>query len=208
MKVMILIIGETLTEFYPLEGEIGDEDCYTCRMGGSLLEAAYWLEDSGIKNIMLASKFSHDNIGENYYSALEDLGFDIAKLDKSPLLSPVDIIGDIRLRGTAASTITTEELTELLYEAKPDAIVLTSPLLSLNPSASNIVDSVLFFTPAPLIIVDLGDNPTAIVSLEILKDSLNKLATSDKAYCIGDAVESKIKKISRDGALEKLKSIK
>ena len=79
--------------------------------------------------------------------------------------------------------------------------------MSLNPSASAIVDAVLFMYNKPLIIVDLGEDDRLTVSLEILKDSLNKLESSDKAYKIGDRVETKLKTISRDSAIERLKSI-
>ncbi len=203
---MIAIIGETIAEFYPAETEVDGELFYSYSVGGSAIAAATDLENAGISNFEIVSKFSNDNLGQDVYALVEDLNWSIAPIDKSPLLSPVDIMGDVRLRNTAASTITAEELSMYLAEAKPNAILLSAPLLSLNPSASAIVDAVLFMDNRPLIIVDLGDDRLT-VSLEILKDSLNKLALSDKAYKIGDRVESRMKTISRESAIERLKSL-
>ena len=204
---MIAIIGEVIAEFYPADVEEGEEVRYSYSVGGSAVDAASRLEDAGIADFEIVSKFSNDNLGIDEHAMLEDLDWTLADIDPSPLLSPVDINGDIRLRNTAAATITTEELSLHLAKAKPDAVVLSAALLSLNPSASAIVDAVLFMDNKPLIIVDLGEDDRLTVSLEILKDSLNKLASSDKAYKIGDRVETKLKTISRDSAIERLKSI-
>lgn len=204
---MIAIIGEIIAEFYPADVEEGEEVRYSYSVGGSAVDAASRLEDAGIADFKIVTKFSNDNLGIDEHAMLEDVGWTFSDIEPSPLLSPVDIAGDIRLRNTAAATITTEELSMYLAKAKPDAVVISAALLSLNPSASSIVDAVLFMDNKPLIIVDIGEDDRLTVSLEILKDSLNKLASSDKAYKIGDRVESKMKTISRDSAIERLKSI-
>lgn len=204
---MIAIIGEIIAEFYPADLEKDGEEIFSYVIGGSAIAAASYLEDAGITDFEIVSKVSNDNLGKNEIEVLEDIEWHVADIDRSPLLSPIDIMGDIRLRNTAASTVTAEELTIYLAKSKPDAVLICAPLLSLNPSASSIVDAVLFMDNKPLIIVDLGDDDRLTVSLEILKDSLNKLSTSDKAYKIGDRVESKMKTISRDSAIERLKSI-
>lgn len=205
---MIGIIGETCAEFYPADLETEEDELFSYALGGTAVEAASELTDSGIDDFLIITKLSRDNIGLDTLDMLSDIEWAVSDLEPSPLLSPVDIMGDIRLRGTAASAIGTEELSELLSDVKPDALVLTAPLLSVNPSASAIVDSVSFMSPQPIVIVDLGTDSREIISLEILKDSLNALAGAvESSFCIGDAVASKMKVISRENALSKLKTL-
>lgn len=205
---MIGIIGETCAEFYPADLESEEEELFSYALGGSAIEAASGLTENGIDDFLIITKLSRDNIGLDTLDMLSDIDWSVADLEPSPLLSPVDIMGDIRLRGTAASTIGTEELSGLLSDIKPEALVVTAPLLSLNPSASAIADSICFMDPHPLVIVDMGDDSREILSLEILKDSLNAIASSvEDSYCVGEAVSSKMKVISRENAISRLKML-
>lgn len=205
---MIGIIGETCAEFYPADLEKEEDEFFSYALGGTAVEAASELTENGIDDFLIITKLSRDNIGLDTLDMLSDIEWSVADLEPSPLLSPVDIMGDIRLRGTAAATIGTEELTALLADVKPEAVLITAPLLSVNPSASSIVDSICFMNPQPKVIVDLGNDSREIISLEILRDSLNAIASSVKdSACIGEAVVSRMKVISRENAIAQLKML-
>ena len=141
---MVLVIGEIAEEYRQVNG-----DEYRRVLSGTGLEWAVRIEGSYLLTILGSDNASHD-----ISAYLEGKGIRYSCDLISSLPSAVISGPDRHYRGTALTALTSEDIVECTAGMKIDAVVVSSVMLSFNPSASAIVDTLSFLVPQPRVAID------------------------------------------------------
>ena len=142
---MILVIGEMVSLFSHDSG-----DSYRCSFAGIGYE---WAARLG-KDCFFLTMMARDRAAEGMRAALESEGLAYSRDLVSALPSAFVIDGDGYYRNTAPVTLSSEDILVSLAGTSFDAVVVSAVLLSYNPSASAIIDTLSFMTPQPRIAID------------------------------------------------------
>ncbi len=142
---MILVIGETAEEYRKING-----DEYRRVISGIGLKWA-----SAIKGSYLLTVLSQDNAAHDTASILEERAIRYSAL--SSLLPSAVIAGaDRHYKGSAPTTLSSEDILECTAGMTIDGVIISSVLLSYNPSSSAILDTVSFLVPQPKVAIDVS----------------------------------------------------
>ena len=144
---MILVIGEMCSVFSPVGNGL-----YERRFSGVGYEWAKRLDDC-----FFLTSLSADNAGTEMRSVLEETGMKGAFIPSS-LPSSVIAGKDCYYRGTAPFSLSCEEMVLAVAGQSFASAVVSSVILSFNPSASAVLDLLSFMSPQPRIAIDTSHN--------------------------------------------------
>ena len=164
---MIAIIGEMIPSFRK------DGNGYVFSYTGIGYEWVEKLRRRGEK-VLFLSPIPRGSIGKKICDELTEMG---VFYDPDMLVSvnpPVKIDDEYIIRSSSMFTIDTEKLTDAFsYFSDIKSVVVSSAVLSANPSASAILDALSFLSPLPEIAVDKSLPEEEIVNNDILERTLN-----------------------------------
>lgn len=141
---MVLVVGEIAEEYRKIEG-----DEYRRVISGLGLEWAERIKDSYLLTVLAS-----DNASRDMSSCLASKGIRYSSGLVSTLPSAVIAGYDRHYRGTAPVSLASEDVIEFTAGLDIEAAVVSSVLLSFNPSASAIVDALSFIVPQPRMAID------------------------------------------------------
>lgn len=174
---MILVIGEIAEEYRK-----ADDGMYRRLFSGTGLEWAERLPDSYLLTVLASDNAAHD-----MSSYLSEKGIRHSSDLVSSLPSAVIAGQDRHYRGTAPASLQSEAIMERISSLSVDAVVVSSVLLSYNPSSSAIIDTLSFLVPQPKlaidtsIVVEEGRNIFSKAVGEARASFSSLLVSSDKA---------------------------
>lgn len=142
---MILVIGEMASQF-----SLDSGDSYRHSFSGNGYE---WARRIG-KDCFFLTVMAEDKAAKGMKALLDDEGIAYSRGLVSPLPSAFVIDGDRYYRNTAPVSLTGESILEAIAGMSFDSAVVSSVLLSYNPSASAIIDTLSFLLPQPRLAID------------------------------------------------------
>ena len=167
---MIAVIGEMAVSFSR------DGDNWRRNYAGLGYEWCRRLKEQG-EDVLLLSVLPHGRIGREMADELVRLGV-VFDPDMHMPLNPVFCVdGEWFFRSSSAISLSSEKLSDAFaYFSDIKAVVVSSALLSYNPSASAVLDAVSFLSSRPKVAVDASAAGSAIGQEEILKRTLSEFA--------------------------------
>ena len=141
---MILVIGEIAEEYRK-----ADDGTYRRLFSGTGLEWAERLPGSYLLTVLASDNAAHD-----MSSYLSEKGIRHSSDFVSSLPSAVIADQDRHYMGTAPVSLQSEDIMERISSLSVDAVVVSSVLLSYNPSSSAIIDTLSFLVPQPKLAID------------------------------------------------------
>lgn len=142
---MILVIGEMVSQFSHESG-----DSYRRSFSGIGYE---WARRIG-KECFFLTVMARDKAAFEMRAALDAEGIAYSRDLTSSLPSAFVIDGDRYYRNTAPVSLTEESILESIAGRTFDSVVVSSVLLSYNPSASAVIDTLSFLLPRPRLAID------------------------------------------------------
>ena len=102
----------------------------------------------------------------------------------------VEINGEWLMKSSSVTAMSTEKLTSAFsYFSDIKSVVISSALLSYNPSSSAILDSVSFMFPQPKVVIDTGCSESAIGNKDMLERTLSLFSSACPDVLITDDKE-------------------
>lgn len=142
---MILVIGEMVSQFSHDGG-----DSYRRSFSGIGYE---WARRIG-KECFFLTVMARDKASAEMRATLDAEGIAYSRDLVSTLPSAFVIDGDRYYRNTAPVSLTEESILESIAGRSFDSVVVSSVLLSYNPSASAVIDTLSFLYPQPRLAID------------------------------------------------------
>lgn len=181
---MIAVIGEMSLSFIP-EG-----DKWIKKFSGTGYEWALKLK--ALDSVVLLTVLPMGECGKEMAECLVDNGIVFDPDMHSPLNPAIKVGNEYFLRGSAPLTLSAEKLSDALtYFSDIRKVVVSSALLSYNPSASAVLDALSFASPQPKVAVD-NSSPLCPGSNESLLEKTLSALKSAMGECLVSDSESEI----------------
>ena len=177
---MIAVIGEMAVSFRK------NGDGWSRSFSGLGYEWAARLRENG-SDALLLTVLPSGGIGKEMADELVRCGIVFDPDMQRPLNPLVEIDGEWLMKGSSPVSLSTEQLTDAFsYFSDIKAVVISSALLSYNPSASSILDAVSFMFPQPKVVIDTSLPEGEKGQDELLKKTLDSFSSSVANLLITD----------------------
>lgn len=164
---MIAVIGEIIPSFRK------SGDCYVFSYEGIGWK---WIEklSQEDRKVLFLSPIARGEIGRKICEKLIELGMIFDPDMLVPANPPLSVDGEHIIRSSSIFMLDTEHLTDAFsYFSDIDSVIVSSVLLSANPSASAVLDTLSFVSPAPRIAIDISAEEGEIMNHDILEKTLS-----------------------------------
>lgn len=180
---MIAVIGEMATVFEKRDG-------WHMEYGGMGYCWASRLKEEG-QDALLLSVLPSGNVGKGMAEALVAKGIVFDPDLLQPMAPAISIDGEWFIRSSSSTALSAERITDAFsYFADIRSVVISSVLLSYNPAASAILDSVSFMSPRPRAAIDLSAPEGAIGSKDLMDRTLRSFSACVDDILISDDKEA------------------
>ena len=180
---MIAVIGEMGISFRPCE------DLWSKGFSGLGYDWVVKLRNEGLDTLLL-TVLPFGKSGEEISEELVRLKavFDPDMMEHmNPL---VEINGEWLMKSSSVTAMSTEKLTSAFsYFSDIKSVVISSALLSYNPSSSAILDAVSFMFPQPKVAIDTGCSESAVGNKDMLERTLSMFSSACPNVLITDDKE-------------------
>lgn len=180
---MIAVIGE-MTVSFEKEGKL-----WSRKFSGRGYEWAKKLRENG-EEVLFLSVLPYGGVGDDMENEIRNLGISYDKDLRMPLNPAIGIDGEWFIRSSAAVSISTERLSYSLSAFSDiKSVIVSSVLLSYNPSASAILDAVSFLYPQPRTAIDTSASEGAIGQSSILERTIGLFRSCMNDLIVSDNVD-------------------
>lgn len=197
------MIGIIADIFYTYDSCIDDDNdelagYYSTGASGYLVEVEY-INDGKDNKLSLLTKIGKDAQGNDIVSMFEDNGIDIEFLRSGTEYTALAIDEDYRMRHSALSDITCDEVVSFIERKNIDKLFISAGLLSFKPVAGEIVSALIQCKDRLKFVAVDASVSWNIMLLETLKESIETLRDSGlDMVIIGEALSLKgVRKMSQ-----------
>ena len=177
---MIAVIGEMAVSFTEKDGT------WNMEFSGLGYEWACRLKDEG-EDVLLLTVLPYGKTGKMMADELVSREIVFDPDIHLPLNPVISINGEWYMKSSSAISLSAEKLTDALsYFSDIKSVVVSSSLLSYNPSSSSILDSLSFMYPQPRVAVDTGCLASAVGQDEMMKRTIRELSSSLQSFIATD----------------------